>query len=158
MNLTVQQTETLLAIGKLLLTQDNRCTSAPMFTVQQKRSFKCEPGEGDEDVWLDEDWHPVDSETAARLDELDDQLVFFDGEEREEAERELSGKTKRGIKYFWEGCMAAFTEEGCKEYLRQNGHNLTEPRIYAESWNRCPEMLAIRKALMDLATPQTSPA
>ena len=152
MSLSPKQTATLLAIGKQLLTQDNRCTANPMFIVQQRRSYMCEPGEGDRDVWLDEDWSEVDEETAARLEHLEDDVVFLDGQEREQAEAELSGKTKRGIKFYWEFCMAAFTEAGCQEYLRQNGHNLHEPRIYAESFNRCPEMLAIRKILMELAT------
>ena len=50
--------------------------------------------------------------------------------------------------------MVGFTEEGCKEYLRLNGHNERsrahngEIRIYAESFRRCPEMIAIREALM----------
>jgi hypothetical protein len=112
--------------------------------------FRCEPGEGDIDVWLDDDWHPVDDETAARLDELADE---FSWDLDEDQAAMLKRHTKRGIKYFWEFCMAAFTEEGCKEYLRQNGHNLTEPRIYAESFYRCPEMLALREFLMALPTP-----
>lgn len=48
----------------------------------------------------------------------------------------------------WFTVMVAFTEEGCKEYLRLDGHNLKETRIYVESFNRCPEMIAIREALI----------
>jgi hypothetical protein len=46
------------------------------------------------------------------------------------------------------------TEAGCQEYLRLNGHNDRrrahngEVQIYVESFNRCPEMIAIREALM----------
>ena len=138
----------MLAIGELLRTQDNRCTDNPMFIVQEQRSFGCEPGEGDVDVWLDSDWEEVDAETASKLEKLDD---AFEWELEEDQAAMLKSHTKRGIKHYWEFCMAAFTEEGCKRYLELNGHNLTKPRIYAESWNRCPEMLAVREALLSLA-------
>jgi len=133
------------AIGQRLRTQDNRCTQSPMFIVQERQSFGVEPSEGDEDVWLDEDWSEVDAETAARLNELGNE---FEWDLTEEQQAELKRHTKRGIKHFWEFRMAAFTEEGCKEYLRLNGHNLNKPRIYVESFHRCPEMLAIREFLM----------
>ena len=51
----------------------------------------------------------------------------------------------------WEVKMVSFTEEGAKEYLRQNGHNLEKTEIYVESFNRCPEMVAIREFLMGYA-------
>lgn len=141
--------EKLKETGIQLMTQDNRCTDNPMFIVQQKRSFGCEPGEGNYDVWLDSDWDEVDEETGKKLDELDD---AFEWDLKQEDRDMLNSHTKRGIKEYWDFCMAAFTEEGCKEYLRRNGHNLNQPRIYVESWNRCPEMLEIREFLLSLAT------
>jgi hypothetical protein len=51
--------------------------------------------------------------------------------------------------------MVAFTERGCQEYLELDGHNVRhrafrgEVRIYVESFRRCPEMLAIRAALLE---------
>ena len=140
----------LLAIGDQLRTQDNRCTASPMFIVQQKLYFGCEPGEGNVDVWLNEDCEEVDEETAAMLDELDD---AFKWELDEDQAVMLNRHKKRGMKHYWEFCMAAFTEAGCKRYLELNGHNLTDPRIYAESWNRCPEMLAVREFLLANAEP-----
>jgi len=137
--------DALLAIGERLRTQDNRYTSNPMFIVQEQRSFGCEPGAGDIDVWLDSDWEEVDAETASKLDELDD---AYEWELEEDQASMLKSHTKRGIKHYWEFCMAAFTEEGCKRYLELNGHNLHKPRIYAKSWNRCPEMLATREFLL----------
>lgn len=113
--------EKLAAIGERLRTQDNRCTANPMFIVQQQRSFGVAPGEGDTDVWLDEDWEEVDEAMSAKLDELDDAYEW-------ELEEDQAAMLKR--------------------YLELNGHNLTKPRIYAESWNRCPEMLAVREFLM----------
>jgi len=52
--------------------------------------------------------------------------------------------------------MVAFTEKGCEEHLELNGHNYRykahrgATRIYVESFHRCPEMIAIREALMSL--------
>jgi hypothetical protein len=138
-------TQTLLRISQSLRTQDNRGTENPMFVVQQKSTFGCEPGEGDENVWLNSDWEEVDQETSEKLDQLKDSFPW-DLSAGEKAM--LESHTQRGVKHFWVFCMASFTEEGCKEYLALNGHNLREPRIYVESWNRCPEMLAVRELLM----------
>ena len=49
----------------------------------------------------------------------------------------------------------ALTLEGIEEYLRMNGHNLTEPRIYVGSMSRVPEMIRLREILM--ATDQETP-
>jgi len=143
----VEIPESFYEIAERIRTQDNRCTDKPMFIVQQQQSFGCEPGEGDADVWLDEDWEEVDEETSAMLDELKD---AFEWDLTEAQASTLKRHTQRGVKHVWEFCMAAFTEDACKDYLRLNGHNLKEPRIYAESWNRCPEMIAIRDWLLTL--------
>ncbi len=120
------------AIGECLRTQDNRITQNPMFCVQQKRRV----------VGLHRDYS--------------DQTVWMlDGER---VEPETKGATEYGVAEHWETVMVAFTEAGCKEYLRQNGHNLREPRIYVESFNRCPEMIAVRAFLMALPAPAMMPA
>lgn len=134
----------LLAIGARLHAQDNRCTASPLFIVQQQRSYRCEPDEADHIVWFDEDWNEADDETAAGLTALREEWLFSSAI-KPEALREYQ---RAGIKFYWEFCMAAFTEAGCQQYLELNGHNLKNPRIYAESFNRCPEMLAIRDFLM----------
>lgn len=109
-------------IGERLRTQDNRITENPMFCVQTKRRDLVPEDFSNETVWV------------------------LDGEEVDEG---TEGAEEYYIQERWETVMVAFTEEGCKEYLRQNGHNLCQPRIYVESFNRCPEMLAIRKWLME---------
>ena len=113
----------LLAIGELLRTQDNRCTSNPMFCVQEKRRvLGMDPRWTDNEIWV--------------------------GEEGETSPTARRGFTRTGYRDEWHTVMVAFTEDGCKEYLRQNGHNLRTPRIYVESFNRFPEMIAIREWLM----------
>lgn len=113
-------------IGERLHTQDSRCTENPMFCVQQKRRIH-----GIDTRWSDGETQWV----------LDGEIV----------EPGTEGAKEYGFKDIWETKMVAFTEQGCKEYLRQNGHNLREPRIYVESFNRCPEMIAIRERLMAIA-------
>ena len=75
--------------------------------------------------------------------------------ESEEVPPNTPGAEEFGYLDIWETVMVAFTEEGCKEYLRLNGHNHKETRIFVESFNRCPEMVAIREALKQL--PKSNP-
>jgi hypothetical protein len=119
------------AIGERLRTQDNRMTQNPMFCVQEKITITGL----DSDYASETKWYDVDN----------------DMEEVPEPEDGLeTGSIKEfGIYTYWRTVMVAFTEDGCKEYLHLNGHNHRgETRIYVESFNRCPEMIAIREALM----------
>jgi hypothetical protein len=126
----------LLAISERLKTQDNRITQNPMFCVQVKVR----------DVGYDSDF----SSGACwyRNAEGGDPEIVYDKKPKGEDWEEY------GYKDRWETVMVAFTEGGCEEYLRLNGHNDRsrahngEVRIYVESFNRCPEMIAIREALM----------
>jgi len=124
--------EKLKQIGELIRTQDNRITEAPMFCVQQKRRIVgMDAGYSDKTVWV----NSSSGETE---------------ESETEPENNNGDWEEFGVFEYWEDEMVSFTEEGCKEYLRLNGHNLKEPRIYAKSFYRCPEMLEIRKFLMSL--------
>lgn len=132
MNTTQDQ---LIEIGNRLLTQDNRCTANPMFCVQEKkRDMGYDANYGDDFCWYN----------------------FDSGEVRFTNPGALKGWEKFGYKDRWETVMVAFTEEGCKQYIKLNGHNHRgELRIYADSFNRCPEMIAIREWLMSEATKAT---
>lgn len=115
------------AIGERLRTQDNRCTAEPMFCVQEFHK----------DIGYDADYT--------------DDVVWIDmsNGESEEVEPESPGAEKFGYKERWETVMVAFTEAGCNEYIRLNGHNHSgKLRIFTESFRRCPEMIAIREMLM----------
>lgn len=110
-----------------------------MFCVQIKRR----------DVGYDSNY----TDNKCWLDSANEEIIYDDDKdfkgEPEGSEWEEFGYVDR-----WETVMVAFTEGGCKEYLILNGHNVRsrahngEVRIYAESFWRCPEMIAIRKALM----------
>lgn len=128
----------LLDISERLKTQDNRITEHPMFCVQIKiRDVGYDTAYCDNKCWHD----GANQETV-----YDDDPDFKEPEGDEWDEF--------GYRDRWETVMVAFTEGGCKEYLELNGHNdkrrayKGEVRIYAESFRRCPEMIAIREALM----------
>jgi hypothetical protein len=122
--------------AQLLHTQDNRATQHPVFVVQQRRRIcGVDDGYTDDFVWMDEEWDEVhDPELIEQLDvasSLDPP----------------KGYTRIGYLDIWEFVTACFTEQGCKDYIEVNGHNLREPRIYVESAHRNREWQAVRALL-----------
>lgn len=135
--------EEMRSIGELIATQDNRCTDAPIFIVQQKkRTYGFDPNYSDDYVWIDpgNDSCMADDEERERLDELE-----ANGDD-------VGDWIKTSYMDTWEFVTACFTEQGCKDFLRINGHNLTEPRIYAEGSYRNHEFRKVRDFLVASAT------
>jgi hypothetical protein len=133
--------EQLLEIGERLRNQDDRGTEDPMFCVQV---LMCDIGYSSEYAdgfcWV-----------------LEDDIVFNrPGSEDEEWERV-------GYKERWETVMVSLTDEGCKEYIKLNGHNDMKKshkgqiRIYVDSFRRCPEMIGIRDFIFHLKNPCEKP-
>ena len=129
-------------IGKLIREQDNRITDQPMFLVQQKVRDYGYDGNHSSDgyTWIDPDNDHCEAtdQQAKRLDKLY-------GRGRGSWERVY-------YKERWEFVTACFTEQGCKDYIALDGHNLNEPRIYAEGSYRNEEYRTVRKYLMELGT------
>ncbi len=126
-----------------LRTQDNRITADPIFVVEQKRELTCEPGCSDDYIWYDHEMLEKADEREARiLDRLS---------ERNYGENELGSWQQHCVQYVWEFVTACFTEQGCKDYLAANGHNLNETRIYAYSLYRNQEMIHLRDHLLATA-------
>ena len=132
---------TMQEIGDRIRTQDNRSTLHPMFCVQiLVRDTGYDSAYGDDLCWYN-----------AELCEC----VYKEPED-------LTGWEEFAYKDRWETVMFAFTEEGCREYLRLNGHNdkrrafKGQVRIYVESFHRCPEMISIRKFLGGLEAADNS--
>lgn len=128
-------------IGRLIATQDNRITDAPIFIVQQKQKYY-----GVEDGYTDlYDWCHRDGEGTA------DGVLAKRLDEKERAEKSTGRWHKVGYIEVWEFVTACFTEQGCIDYLRRNGHNLRETRIYAEGSFRNEEFRAVREFLVRLS-------
>lgn len=125
-------------IGELLRTQDNRCTSDPLFLVEQKRRIYGMDSNYFEDYeWLREDDH---EHVADRIERAGLDSLAEEGED-------VTGWEKLHYLDLWEFVTVCFTEQACKDYIAANGHNLNEPRIYASSAYRNHEMIAIREIL-----------
>ncbi len=134
--------ETLQKIGHQIATQDNQYTDQPIFIVQQKRMVT-----GFDPRYLDDDqigWFDCDGmatpEEAKNLEA-----------EYQQSYKEPDGWYRTGFSTYWEFVTACFTEQGCMDYLAINGHNLTEPRIYAYGSDRNNEFRTVREYLLGLA-------
>lgn len=136
-------------------TQDNAITELPIFVVQQRRrTYGLDNHYTDDFVWMSkgDDPREADAETAARLDELQKTSDYFD----EIILDEDGGETtwiEVGYRDHWEFVTACFTRRGCEDYLRINGHNLTNPEIYVASGYRNDEWKAMREHLLARAEP-----
>lgn len=116
---TVKLSPELYTIGELIRTQDNRITDQPMFVVFQKREIIGSDEHSPSRICWVWDGEEVSELRAKRLEAL-----YQDG-------RDTRGYDRYAMQEVDEFVTACFTEHGCKDYLRQNGHNLRLPFIYA---------------------------
>ncbi|HAY5884832.1 TPA: ead/Ea22-like family protein [Shigella flexneri] len=124
-------------IGENIRTQDNRITSDPMFCVYQKREIVVDADyDYDRIVWVDEDGNEANKRQSRRLELLHENF------------REPPEKWRRvAVKDIDEFVTCCFTEQGCKDYLAANGHNLRSPFIYVNGGFRNAEYIGIRNWL-----------
>lgn len=126
-----------------LHTQNNRITESPIFAVQQKRRiYGLDAGYEDSFGWSHPDRDDLVIAGSPEFDELQQSWECV-GNSRGEWSRV-------GFKDTWEFVTACLTEQGCKDYIARNGHNLREPRIYVYSSYRNAEWIALRQWLMSL--------
>ncbi|WP_373393599.1 ead/Ea22-like family protein [Raoultella ornithinolytica] len=116
---TVKLPPELYTIGELIRTQDNRITDQPIFIVFQKREIIGSDEHSPSRICWVWDGEEVSELRAKRLEAL-----YQDG-------RDTRGYDRYAMQEVDEFVTACFTEHGCKDYLRQNGHNLRQPYIYA---------------------------
>lgn len=139
--------------------QDNRITANPIFLVQQKRRIGgFERGYSYDYVWVDRDSEEVDVEVARRLDEAEDKgsSVFIhpdDADRLDRTTRDVDDYRKVYYRDEYVFVQPFFTEQGAKDYIAINGHNLREPRIYVDSGWRNEEWRVVREHLMNLSKP-----
>ncbi|WP_228060284.1 hypothetical protein [Serratia marcescens] len=140
------------AIGELIRTQDNRITDQPFFAVMTKREIVAsEDHDCDRICWVEnQSGNYVEAtETQHRRLEAIYQAKY---EVRDGWDR----YAMKEIDVFVTGC---FTEQGCKDYINKNGHNLNKPFIYAFGSYRNDEYQTVRKFIMQIPeTPATDAA
>lgn len=130
--------EQLKEIGELIRTQDNRITDQPMFVVFEKREIIGSDEHSPSRIaWVCES-EEVDELRSKRLE-----LLYQNG-------RETCGYDRYAMQEIDVFVTACFTEKGCKDYLRQNRHNLRHPYIYADGSYRNDEYQAVRNWLESL--------
>ncbi|HBZ2448283.1 DNA-binding protein [Klebsiella pneumoniae] len=132
---TVKLPAELYTIGELIRTQDNRITDQPMFVVFQKREIIGSDEHSPSRICWVWDGEEVSELRAKRLEAL-----YQDG-------RDTRGYDRYAMQEVDEFVTACFTEHGCKDYLRQNGHNLRLPYIYACGSFRNNEYQLVRNLL-----------
>ncbi|XFG49919.1 hypothetical protein AAHU03_19110 [Klebsiella pneumoniae] len=141
---TVKLSPELYTIGDLIRTQDNRITDQPMFVVFQKREIIGSDEHSPSRICWVWDGEEVSELRAKRLEAL-----YQDG-------RDTRGYDRYAMQEVDEFVTACFTEHGCKDYLRQNGHNLRLPYIYACGSFRNNEYQLVRNWLAGIKVEQLS--
>jgi hypothetical protein len=143
--------------------QDNRCTAIPIFVVQQLVYDYGYDADYRPDHWawshvsgdlvIREDTDPVEWNRLNALDNGEAPAAPEPEDDDEDDEVPPSLDKFRKVYYVerWEFVTACFTEQGCKDYLRLNAHNLHKPRIYVEGGYRNEEWELIRKLLTILS-------
>lgn len=134
-------------ISKNIATQDNRITADPIFLVQQKRrDYGYDPAYSDDYIWIDDEASEevFDEELIAKLEASNDE--------------EVDGLSYHKVYYKdrWEFVTACFTEAGCEDFIRRNGHRMKEPRVYVDTAYRNEEFLLVRNFLIGLAAVEST--
>lgn len=133
--------DAVLNVAELLHTQDNRITANPIFAVEvKKRIYGIDPEWGGPVVWLHDGEEVTDPDEIKRLENG-----------WENGDDDPDNYTRTSYHEHWEFVTACLTEEGCKAFLRRDGHNHRgEKRIYAHGGYRNHEWEAVRNFLMSL--------
>lgn len=132
--------ERLKEIGANIISQDNLCTSLPMFIVQQKRRvYGVDSSYTDSYIWICDGEEIHDKELINKLEQDDGWCQ----------DRENLDCKKVGYIEYWDHVSTFFTRKGAEDYLAINSHNLKSPRIYVESGWRNKEWEDVRNFLIE---------
>lgn len=142
----------LIAIGELIRTQNNRITDQPFFAVMTKREIiGSEDHDCDRICWVENQSGDYVEATETQYRRLE--AIY---QAKYEVRDGWYRHAMKEIDVFVTGC---FTEQGCKDYINKNGHNLNKPFIYAFGSYRNDEYQTVRKFIMQMPeTPATDAA
>lgn len=134
--------ETILKIGNLVRTQDNRITDQPIFVVEKSVMIPISPEYG----YDAEEWVNTDSADYERANETKSRRLNLLAED----DRKTGAWEKFYLKETWEFVTCCFTEAGCLNFLSRNGHNIGKNRIYAYGSYRNNEWQTVRNFLKEM--------
>lgn len=130
--------------------QDNRCTASPiLFLLQTKQEYVSHPeyNHNTETVFH----HSImEGRGCETFEEAKQWLVDY-GYHGKELEKEIENIEEFQMGHHWETKQAFLTEDGLKEHLRLNGHNLRGHRDYVVHCYRNPEMSELFQVLRTIA-------
>ena len=133
-----------------ILTQENFATANPAYCVKQ-----CIRHFGIDGDYQNDGYEWFCSEQQEGFDCEDDMFDALNTIAKHTGENEvnMNGDVYRKCYYRNEQrtVTTCFTREQAQQYIDENRHNLKKPFIYVESFNRNPEMLAVRELLICLA-------
>lgn len=120
--------------------QDNACTSHPIFVVQQRRRiYGMDSSYVDEFEWIDSESNVADDEERERLE-----AGYQAGED------EPDFWTRTHYVDTWESVQPFFSRAAAEAYILRNRHNLCAPRIEVDSAYRNEEWQLVRALLQAL--------
>lgn len=143
------QPQHFLRLGAALRTQDNRCTSYPMYIVRDRRKSFCDGSDADITTWLDK----IGCEVGSALEEkLDDLMYAGTGYNYEENAITYAGNTyvRAYYRVTHEYVTTCLTQDGADSYIRRNAHNLHDPYVYVASGHDNDEWRILRAMLLHL--------
>ena len=127
-------------IGAQICTQNSRITDQPIFVVEKRVKIITDPDYG----YDFEEWINTESGEYEQADDIHTTAL----NEMESNDGDTGDWKKFYLKEVWEFVTACFTEQGCKDYLLLNGHNIGKSRIYAYGSYRNNEFQAVRNYLI----------
>lgn len=130
--------ESLKVIGELIRMQDNRITDQPMFVVFEKQEIIGSDEHSPSRIVWTWEGEEVEELRGKRLE-----LLHQDG-------RDTRGYDRYAMQEIEVFVTTCFTEQGCKDFLHLNGHNLRQPFIYAAGSYRNNEFRTLRNWLASL--------
>jgi hypothetical protein len=133
----------LAVLAEQVRTQDSHITADPIFYVQQKVRQLGDENCDDTCDWYDDEWNIVDDEVAEKLNAAS----------AEYDEETTKGFTKQYYRDVYQNVQPFFSMEGAQYYIKINGHNLKEPRVYVDSAYRNYEWQLIRALLINYTSP-----
>lgn len=144
----------ILALSQQLHTQDNRCTSHPIFQVRDVKQVPCLPENADDTHWWDADGYLVLDEELIKTLEEEGQWDSFESVLLEDEDGVHSARyTRTHTKTLRQVVEVFMTNEAAEFWVAQNEHRHNALEIYVASGFRNPEWQAIRDFLISLTEP-----
>ena len=148
----------ILALSQQLHTQDNRCTSHPIFQVRDVKQVPCLPENADDTHWWDADGYLVLDEELIKTLEEEGKWTSYNSVVLELEDSQFSGTyTRTHTKTLRQVVATFFTQQAADAWKEQNWHRHSSLEIYIDSGFRNPEWQAIRDFLMSLTPAPVTP-